>query len=783
MRPGRGPADAGGRLGDKIGPRLVDLVVQAVLATRRGLAPHEARVQAAGLQQLIDRMGREVADLYAPLLADVLKRDSLHPLLREHFAKAASGTHQWQAVAGFLVGQTGAGSALQTVLSNEIAPLVYGVVRDNPHLVPDVGTVAGLLARNVISEGDAVSAGGATGYHRGWVLQLADAAAAVPDVTTLTTMVNRGLLSGEQAQYWMARSGVPYQLRGPLEALRRLELTPADAALATLRGLMSEGEGRRIAGLAGMTSPDFDVLVGNSGEPLGLEQLLEAYRRGYIDQARLVRGIRQSRVRDEWTDVAEALRYSPVATADAIDAAQRGRISPGLAAQIAEQNGVEPSQVSILEANAGNPPSPEQLLELWRRGMIDEAAVNRGLLEGRTKDEWIPQIRDLRYEPITTADAIDAWQRGHLDQAAAEKIAEQNGVEPSQVGSLLANAGNPLALEQLLEAFRRGFISESRLEQGLRESRLRNDWIPTARQLRYSPMSTADAITAAVQGNLSAAQARQRAEENGLNPEDFQPLLETAGEPLARTELQQLFNRGLISMATFRQGLRESRLKDKYVAVATQLHVRLPEPRIVTEAIADGVITAAAGEAKLRQDGYSEADARMLVTLGEIRSTGPNKQLMTGEIASLYSDRIISREAAAEMLGKLHFTAAAAGLVLDLADYKQQQRILSSGIGAIRSHYLAHRIGDTEAAADLTAMDLPAAAVALYLKVWRLDRLAHPKQLSEAQIVKAAKNGLFVPRGTLTSEQWQSKNQDAGRERLVQLGYSADDADLLLAGA
>jgi hypothetical protein len=776
-------ADLGGQLGDKIGPRLVDLAVQATLSARRGLAPHEALIARTAAKGLIDEAGREIADLYEPLLRDVITRETTHPLLKEHLAKAASGRHQWQAIAGFAFGASGASGAIGQVLSNEVAPLVYGVIRDNPHLLPDVGTLAQLEARGLISEGSLVSAGGANGYTAGWSRAIADAAAAVPDFTTLIAMLNRGIIDWDTALYWLGRAAVPAQLQGEILGLRRTVLSPADAALAVLRGSMTLENGQQIAGWSGMWPGDFDTLISNTGEPLGLEQLLEAYRRGYIDQPRLERGIRQSRVRDEWIGVAEQLRYSPVPTADAIDAYQRGRIAKDLAYQIAEQNGTAPDQVDILAANAGNPPSPEQLLELWRRGAITEATVKTGLLEGRTKDEWITIMLGLVDEPMSTADAADAWLRGHLTQPQAEAIMKENGVMARDIPVLLANAGNPLALGELLEAYRRKFITAAQLETGVRESRYRDEWLPTLLKLATSRMSTADAITASVQSYLTQDQAQEIAEENGLAPADFLPLWETAGEPLSRTELTQLYNRGLITQDVFVQGLKESRLKDKYIDAAVQLHTRLLPAREVVAALEQGAIDEKHAWVRLTDEGYDEHTVHLLIKTGMLRATGPYRQLAAGEITTLYADRIIDAAKATAMLTQLHYGADLIPMMLTLADYRRDQKVRDAAITAIRAHYLAYRTETADAKADLLALRLPSDAADFYIQTWQIERLAHPKQLSEAQIVKAAKTGLFVPRGSMSQSDWNAANQKTGCERLVKLGYSEQDAKLLLAGA
>lgn len=771
------------QLGDKLGPKLAALMSQAVIHTRRALGPHESRVMQAALQALIDRAGHEVAGLWRPFTSQILadRGDQIHPLMRQHLERISSGAHQWESIAGHA--QMAATSVLSQTLGNLVAPVAYAINSHDRSLVPDLQSFAQGVAIGVMpySEGDEGAA--VNGYTPGSFRLAYDLAQNVPDPSILGQLANRGLLSEARLAYWTTRGGFPEELRNGLEELRHQLLSPADLALAVLRGDMSEAEGRRLAAQTGVSAADFAVLLANTGEPLGLEQLLEAYRRGYINRQRLVRGIRQSRVRDEWADVAEELRYSPVPTADAIDAWLRGHVDESRARTIAEQNGVLPDQIQILLDDAGNPPAPEQLLELWRRGVLNEARVHQGMREGRLRDEWITPVLQLRYEPLSTADAIDAWLRGHLGEQEARQIAEENGLLPRDVPAAFANAGNPLGLVQLLEALRRGFIDESRFEQGFRQSRYRDEWSGTALKLGYSPLSTADAIEALIQNHMSEKDARKAVHDNGLEPQYFEVLRETAGEPLSRTEFTQLFNRGKIKRAEFEQGLKESRLKDKYVSQAIELHTRLPEPREIVTALTDGVLKREQASKLLAEYGYSTEVITMLIAVGEVRATGPHRQLVGSEILKLYSTRTIDQVTATQLLGQLHYSAESITLQLRLADYQLQQKILNTGISAVRAHYVARRISDLVARADLAQLGLPADAVRTYIQVWSMERSMHPKSLTEAQIVAAYKKGLFTPTGESGTDKGTQDNSDIAKGRLVDLGYDETDAGLLLAGA
>ena len=775
--------DPSGAMGDRLGPKLSSLVLQHTLAARKALGPLEARWSQAAGQALIDRAGREVAGLYDPIwrLAEENRAGDLHPVMARWVQRVSSGQHQWESILGHAQGA--AAGALGSVISNVVFPATALINSADRNLPVDLFTGAQAVAAG-LADYDAGDQNAAAWGYTSRAFEIAyNLAASVPDAGTLAQLVNRGLISEAEAAYWLERAAVPDDLRGLVVALRRLLLTPADAALGVLRGDISRAEGEQIAAANGMTGGDFAIALLNTGEPPGAEQLAEALRRGFISQDTFARGIRQSRIRDEWLPTLLDLRYEPIPSAEAIDAALRGWISNDQARAIAEQNGVLPAQVQILLDNAGNPPSNEQLLELRRRGYIDQATLVRGIRQGRTRDEWIPQIELLATEPIGTADAIDAWLRGHVNEEQLDTLLADNGLLERDWPIAKANAGNPLALEQLLEALRRGFIDQATFITGFRESRYRDEWAGTALKLGYSPLSTADALEAWLQGFITRDQAQKLATENGLEPADFTTLAETTGEPLSRTELQQLYNRGLIDLATYAQGLRESRLRDKWIPQALQLHVREPEAFQVLRWITYGIVTQQAGQAQLQEIGYTEQVAQNMIAEAAVTAVGPHKEIMAGEISTLYSDRIIDYDQAFALLRRLHYDDRTAQMILQLADYKQKQRILNSGVGMVRSHFIAYRIDAVTARADLLALNLPPATVDLYLQVWGYDQLAHPKQLTEAQIVKAAKDNLLVIQGTMDTTDWAAANQTAGCERLVTLGYSADDARLLLAGA
>lgn len=580
----------GDRLGDKAGPRIAHLIGQYVLAARRDHAPIEAQIHQVATQALIDKAGHEFADHIGPLITEAIAANpNMDPNVKGYLLRTASGRQQLQAVAGHIA-MAGAGSVLGTLLSNELAPFAYDIVGRNPHLRLDQGTAAQLAATGILSHDGAHNEARAYGYDDNRTDMLIQGAQSVPGAADVGDLINRGLLAADQGNYWLLRGGVPDALRPLMLQQRRALLSPADAALAVTRSVFTEAEGAAKAALSGVDGADFATLIANTGEPLGLDQLLEALRRGFIDRARF--------------------------------------------------------------------------------------------------------------------------------------------------------------------------------ETGFRQARYRNEWAGTALQLAYAPMSTADAVAAAIQGHLGIDAAKAKAVQNGLEAGDFQALYDTAGEPLSRTEMEQLFNRGLVTQAQVDQALVESRLKPKYTGLAFQLHRRLPEGRQVSAFMSHGVISKQTGLQWLAELGYAPDVAAAIVAEGTAVKMGAHKTFTIGEIHSLYVDGVFTAAHAGQLLAGLGFDAVDAGALIKAWDLVAAAAITRQAIGVVRSRYVARRYDHQAAAMYMDSLGVAAAARDRYLVLWDIEREATVAVLSESQIIHAHKTALI-------------SGQDA-YDRLLGRGYSDADAHILL---
>lgn len=435
---------------------------------------------------------------------------------------------------------------------------------------------------------------------------------------------------------------------------------------------------------------------------------------------------------------------------------------------IRKQGFDDPFGIPLIDASR-NYPDTSQASDMLNRGMIDAKQFDAWALLNGIPAGVAAKLRQLAIQPVSPADAALGFLRGDIDRSTAIRIAADWGLTEDSFNILLLNTGEPPGTMQLLEAFRRNFIDEPTLVRGILQSRVRNEWIPTLVKLRYSPMSVADAVNAYVQNHLALPDVVTIANDNGLTPGAVDVLVQTAGEPLSRTEMEQLYNRGLATADQVKQALRESRLKDKYTEQALELHVRLLEPRMLSSAVQSGALTHESAIQHAMQYGFSKEDATILVDEGSKRKLQTYRDRVVGAIEGLYEENAISRQAASEVIQKQGYDSTEAELILQTAEYRRESKITTSVMAAIRSKFIAHHIELKQASASLDTIGIPAAQRDYLLGMWSIEQAANVKLLTEAQIVKAAKLQLLKPEDAL--------------KRLEQLGYLTDDAVLLLEGA
>jgi len=230
--------------------------------------------------------------------------------------------------------------------------------------------------------------------------------------------------------------------------------------------------------------------------------------------------------------------------------------------------------------------------------------------------------------------------------------------------------------------------------------------------------------------------------------------------------MEQLYNRGKVTKAEVEQALRESRLKNKYIPFAFDLHERLPEPRQIVSGLTHGAVTKERAARLLAEWGFSAENAALLVAEGTNARLAVHHALTIAEIRQLYSEGIFTRAHAEGLLHGMGYDPADTAALIASWDLLAGAAVTRQAVSIVRSRFVARRFDEKQATLYLDSLNIPAAARERYLKVWTLEREASVAVLGEAQIVSAHKKGLI-------------SGPDA-MARLTGRGYGEGDAKILL---
>ena len=577
-------------IGAKLAPRIALLVKHVMDEHLRQSGHHRAKIGAQAGVEFFKTITDERDAHAAEFIANIFAHKEMSPEVKRLLDFIHKGKGELSALLSHSLVSSAIGTSIGAGLANVLAPANQAIMYADPRQILEPSAVAQMAAARVVSESYALEAGRLSGFPEDTTRLLIEAAYSYPSVGQLLELLRRGQIKGDEVVTALRRAGVPEQYIGPLLTLEHNVLDPEQLALMVLKGIRTPEDGAAEAARSGVPAQHFEDIILATGEPPGLEQMMEAYRRKLIDGARFEKAVRQSRVRDEWTDVLLALRFQPASPADAIRGAVQGHISEGKAKEIAELGSLRGEDFQWMLETAGNPPGPMTMIELWRRGDATQAEVEQAIREGRTKNKYIPNLTKLKRVLPPQRTVVTMLSHGAITEQEAARLLHEHGYDDVTI-------------------------------------------------------------------------------------------------------------KGYILAATSSQSIRE-------------------------------------------------------------------KQLARAEVVELYYDHAISEAEALRHLKMLGYTASTAKIVLGMADLKRERALQQAAMSPIRSAYIGRHIDAAEAAQRLDGVGVPHQQRDLALRLWAVDREAHTKRLTEAQIVKANTQGL------LTDVQ--------AEDRLLTLGYDRTDARILL---
>lgn len=424
-------------LGGSIGSRVARLVADASVHTRARMGPHQAAVAQKVMQEFTNHVSDEIRSVMAPLWLAVADDPEVPEYLRRLAHNLGTQRGQaWAWIAGTSTAMSMAGG-LGLLLQNELQPVIGRLVRTNPHIPFQAADAALMVARGLWNREAAEGDAGQWGMDTSRFARLIEANRTVISPGEAMELFGKGHISRPTTLQLMARSGMDTSHGQLLLPLARTWISIRDGGSMVQRSIITEDELRQIAVRNGYDPGDAVKYSELAGEPLPLQDLMAAQRRGIIDATRARRGWVQGPVRNEWFDVAQKLQYAPMTTVDAADSVNQGHMDRAEGAKIAAWNGLMPEHFQTLIENAGLPPGVELATEAWNRGLLTEAQFTQAFLESRLKNRYVPLYKDLRWRVIPQETVRRLYREGVYTRKQASDRLGWAGFSPEDREALL----------------------------------------------------------------------------------------------------------------------------------------------------------------------------------------------------------------------------------------------------------------------------------------------------------------------------------------------------------
>ncbi len=308
-------------------------------------------------------------------------------------------------------------------------------------------------------------------------------------------------------------------------------------------------------------------------------------------------------------------------------------------------------------------------------------------------------------------------------------------------------------------------ITEDELTKVVHYSRVRDEFIPDLKLLPWSTMTKADAIETVIKGKASQDLALALFVAAGGMPEQFQLLVDSAGDSIGVEKAVSLNAHGMITDQELAQVIYQSRINPEFYDVAKLTNAKWLAPYQIEKLLTNGVVDPTTVVTWLTEEGYPADQANAFVvaaTAGTVHSVKAETQ---GIILSEYEAQVITADQATTALENLGYTADSIPFLLESYDARRALAMRNAAINRVRQAYVIYNITEAQAKADLVNLGLSTASIDQFLTYWTIEQQTNIHRLSAAQVGKLAEDGVITGDDAVT--------------RWVQMGYAPDEADLL----
>jgi hypothetical protein len=344
-------------------------------------------------------------------------------------------------------------------------------------------------------------------------------------------------------------------------------------------------------------------------------------------------------------------------------------------------------------------------------------AVNRGF---STKDSGVNEAR-----------------KSGVNSDRFQKLVDLAGVAPG-ADELAEALRRGIIPEDSGDAEGTGFI------QGIRQGNLANKWAKVVKKLAVKWPSPGDALNAYLEGQIDEAEAKELYHKFGGDLQFFDMLYNTEGSAPTPSEAAEMANRGIIpwdgrgaGATSFEQAFLEGPWRNKWLGPFKKAAQYYPPPRTITAMVREGSLTDEQGLNYLKKQGLNDELAHAYLKGAHESSNKDTKDLARTTIMQMYSDGLIDDSQVISTLTGMGYSQSDAKYLLSIQQLKRTEQAINSAIAKIHSLYIGYKINSTDAVNALNKLRIPDSQVSNLVNLWTVEREQNTRDLTQAQIVDA----------------------------------------------
>lgn len=294
-------------------------------------------------------------------------------------------------------------------------------------------------------------------------------------------------------------------------------------------------------------------------------------------------------------------------------------------------------------------------------------------------------------------------------------------------------------------------ITQAELNTVIHYSRVRDQFIPDLLKLARNTLTPADAVELALKDVLSKADAKSLFVAGGGVPEQFDVLVDGAGDAIGVEKAVELAAHKVISMDTLNAVVHMSRMNPRFYPLAEPaadgtipLHHKWLPPFEIKEAAAAGVITHAQALQWMLDEGYDADQAKAFsASLGATTVTKA-KQETESMVLEEFSAGLITQADMETALTNLGYTPASIPFLTQYATAKRVIAARNTALSRVRQGYLAGLTTADQATNEMSQIGIGSTAIQAYLADWTAELAIPHTALTVAEI------GWFVEHAVIT---------------------------------